>query len=125
MMNDDQETSELERHYAGAGKATHQGGHTANPDVVAKVVSDNNRAAGNAGRGSGSARRQSHSPQQQHVEDDDDDGIGRSFSSAVEISPVASLLLAGALGYALGWIAHGRRGPTHGEALPDYARKRA
>ena len=120
------ETSELERHYAGIGKATHQGqSHTANPEVVAKVVRDNSRAASAAGGTSGDPRSSSFSQERRYVEDEAEYGLGRSFSVAIEINPVASLLLAGALGYALGWMIHGRGGAMPSEALPDYARKRA
>lgn len=126
-MSGNRETSELERHYGDGGKASDQDrSHTANPDVVAKVISDNDRAAGNAGRSSSSARRPSRSPlPPPDIEDDDDYEIGQSFSVAVEISPIASLFIACAVGYAIGWMIYGRGKTARAETIPDYARKRA
>jgi hypothetical protein len=126
-MSGNRETSELERHYGGGGGASDQGrSHTASPDVVAKVISDNDRAADNAGRSSSSARRPSSSPlPPQDIEDDNDHEIDQSFSVAVEISPIASLFLACAVGYAIGWMIYGRRKTARSDTIPDYARKRA
>ncbi len=125
-MNGNQEKSELERHYGDAGKVTDQiRSHTANPEVVAKVISDNDHAARNAGRTSDDAQQPGRPPKGKHLEDDRSNEVGKSVSVAIEVTPAASLIIAGALGYAIGWMIHGHRKATLAEAIPDYARKRA
>ena len=52
-------------------------------------------------------------------------GGGTSFlAQSTKSDPVTAVLIAGAVGYGLGWLTALSRAPRH-DPLPDYARKRA
>ena len=50
---------------------------------------------------------------------------GEAVFSALEAAPLSYVLIGALAGYALGWFIHGQRKAAPGEAIPDYARKRA